>query len=220
MLHLGCVSPSDATIAVHCFDKDSYDSDDSLLDEHLYGGTYANGEQIRLGGSSWVEVAPRWPSPPPTALPTVSPWPTTAEPTGIPTRAPTAEPTEAPTTAAPTAAPSVSQAPTSLAPTAAPTAAPPPPPTPPPTTAAPTRAPHAAKRRKVRASGASAGLVAALVVLAAGALGGGAFVAKAIYDTRRRGVYDAAAGDIDAEGFELATVEGVRSGPPKFQNFV
>ena len=71
VLHLGCVSPSDATIAVHCFDKDSYDSDDSLLDEHLYGGTYANGEQIRLGGSSWVEVAPRWPSPPPTAPPGV-----------------------------------------------------------------------------------------------------------------------------------------------------
>ena len=54
-LHMGCVS-TDASIAVHCFDKDKYDSDDSLLDEHIRGFDNAtNGETFHLSsGSQWV----------------------------------------------------------------------------------------------------------------------------------------------------------------------
>ena len=195
-LHMGCVSMQ-STIAVHCFDKDKYDSDDSLLDEHIRGFDNAtNGDTFHLSsGSQWVDVALSW----------ATAAPTTAAPTAAPTL--TFRPTPRPTTAAPSAAPSTSRAPTTATPSARPSSAPTPVPSSRPTTAEPTAAPHAKKKKKTDAERASAGIVVALAFLAVAVLAAGGFDAKALYDTRRQGVHHA------IEGVELATVEAVRDNP-------
>ncbi|KAJ8612862.1 hypothetical protein CTAYLR_002036 [Chrysophaeum taylorii] len=75
VLDLGCV-PADAEINVHCFDHDSYSSDDSLVHVHLddWYSDGDNGETYRLppDASHWVEFDVMW-APDPTLAPTVAP---------------------------------------------------------------------------------------------------------------------------------------------------